>query len=170
MKIAIYAFFVFLVTGLLWTAQSDNHITMTGKNRLKYSLDLATHDAAQMVNKEQLSDGFIIFDDVEAKRVLEERLKMSLKLNENFNPKEDGLFRSTDQMRLLLFETVDSGMFPRVYKADVVDAAGQSFQYIDYLYGPSVVAVISIPTPRPYGISKKYTYFVGSSHEYKANK
>lgn len=49
----------------------------------------------------------------------------------------------------------------------VFDAWAGSDGYIDTLEGPSVVAIITMRHPRPFGISKDKNFVVGSSHEYK---
>lgn len=172
----VFAFFTFVIAAFIWTMQSDDHVTTIGRDRLKYALDIATHDAAQMVDKVQLGNGLIRFDAVAAQNTALHRLRQNLKLDATLRPLANNLFRSTDQLQVVYFDRVETGCpnkpagFPCIYNVNLTvnTATGtQNFNYIDTIAGPSIISVIKMNSPRPYGISKPYTYIVGSSHEYK---
>ena len=164
------------MAAFIWTMQSDDYVTTKGRDRLKYAMDIATHDAAQMIDKVQLGNGLIRFDSVAAENVGLLRLRQNLKLDATLRPLANNLFRSTDQVQVVYFDRVETGCplkapgFPCVYNVNLtVNTVNgpHNFNYIDTIDGPSIVAIITMNSPRPYGISKRYTYIVGSSHEYK---
>lgn len=176
MKMAVFAFFTMVMAAFTWTIQSDGHVTMEGRDRLKYALDIATHDAAQQIDLVQLNNGLIRFNESQVTSVGLQRLQDNLKLDGNMQPLPNNLFRSSDQLQVVYYDTVETGCpnkapgFPCVYNINLTvnTASGpRAINYVDTLSGPGVVAIITMPSPQPYGISKEYTYIVGSSHEYK---
>lgn len=166
MKWAIFLLFTAAISTMLWIWQMDNHATATAYNRLKNALDLATHDAAMEVDRNELARrGRIVFS-ANAQNTLMSSLQKNLKLDANNRPLAPNLFRSTDQLSVLVFERIESGCpnspagFPCTY-------TNPTYGYVDTLYGPSVVAIIAMRHPRPFAFSTDRSFIVGSSHEYK---
>jgi len=143
----------------------DNHITETAYLRLKNSLDLATHDAALQIDKIELANGNIKFAS-NAEEVLMSTLQKNLHLDSNNFPLQPNMFRSSDALKVLVFEKLETGCsassvgFPCIYN-------NTTYNYVDTITGPSIVAIISMRHPRPFAFSEDHSFIVGSSHEYK---
>ena len=166
MKWAIFLLFTSAICTMLWIWQMDNHTTATAYNRLKNTLDLATHDAAMQVDKNELArNGKIVFA-ANAQNVLLSTLQKNLNMDTNNLPIQPNMFRSTDQLKVLVFDKLEMGCpgsppgFPCTYN-------NTTYGYVDTITGPSVVAIISMRHPRPFAISTDRSFIVGSSHEYK---
>ncbi|GGG18846.1 hypothetical protein [Paenibacillus abyssi] len=166
MKWAILLLFTAAFCTILWIWQMDNHTSKTGYSRLKNSLDLATHDAAMQIDKNELArNGRIIFAN-NAQGILSATLQKNLRLDLNNYPVAPNMFRSSDQVRVLVFDKLESGCpnsaagFPCTYN-------NTTYGYVDTIRGPSIVAIISMRHPRPFAFSADRSYIVGSSHEYK---
>jgi len=143
----------------------EHQTTETSRNRLKLSLDRATHDAAMQVDKNVLArEGRIVFTS-QSKTVFDQTLQTNLKFDENYYPKANNLFNSADRLEVLVFDRVETGCpgspagFPCTY-------VNNTYGYVDTLRGPSIVAVIAMKHPRSYGVAANKSYIVGSSHEY----
>lgn len=167
MKMAIFTIFMSLICSFLLLWQTDNHVSSTAYYKLKNTLDVATHDASLQIDMNSLNQGIIKFNAARANDALLNSLKANLKLDSSSHPIEPNIFRSTDKLEYKMM-TVDTGCpgkpsgFPCVF-----DAWAASDGYIDTLEGPSVVAIVKMRHPRPFGISRDKYYIVGSSHEYK---
>lgn len=166
MKYVVFIFLIFVVFVRISIYQSDDHITLDAKNRIKTALDIATHDASLEVDKIQLNQGSIMFTS-NARIQFNEALQSNLKLDENFFPLGDNILRNTDQLEVVVYDEVDVRCpgasfdgFPCLYKNEVYD-------FYKVLNGPSVVAIVTMKAPRPYAISQDLEYIVGSSHEFK---
>lgn len=166
MKWAIFLLFTSALCTMLWIWQMDNHTTETAYIRLKNSLDLATHDAAMQIDKNELAkNGKIVFT-ASAQNVLATTLQKNLKLDTSNYPIAPNMFRSTDQLKVLVFDNLVNGCpgspagFPCTYN-------NTTYGYVDTIAGPSIVAIISMRHPRPFAFSTDRNFIVGSSHEYK---
>jgi hypothetical protein len=166
MKWAVYLLFTSAICTMLWIWQMDNHATATAYNRLKNSLDRATHDAAMQIDRNEMSrNGRIIFT-ANSQDVLVTTLRNNLKLDANSRPIAPNLFRTTDQVKVLVFTKLETGCpgspsgFPCTYN-------NPTYGYVDTIKGPSVVAIISMRHPRPFAFSADRDFIIGSSHEYK---
>lgn len=166
MKWALFLLFTAVISVLLWLWQVDHHTTQTAYLRLKNALDLATHDAALHIDKAELSlYGRIRFTD-QAPVVLATSLQRNLRLNTANFPLSPNMFRSTDQLQLLVMESLETGCsdaapgFPCTYR-------NATYDYVDTIKGPSIVSIISLRHPRPFSFSTDASFIVGSSHEYK---
>jgi hypothetical protein len=125
---------------------------------------MATHDAAERIDPVQRELGDITFLRPEALDAFKLSLMRNLHLDAALAPIGPNLFRSTDQLKILVFDYIDShsaicASFPCTY-------TNNAYGYIDTLKGPSIVAIVSMRHPRPYGISVDGSFVVGSSHEY----
>ncbi|MGF7033415.1 hypothetical protein J2T17_004363 [Paenibacillus mucilaginosus] len=165
MKWVIFLLFTSAICAMQWMWQMDNHTSETAYLRLKNTLDLATHDAALQVSQAALDNGEIRFTPA-SRDVLEALLRSNLKLDNNNYPVQPNMFRSSDQLRVLFFDTVETGCpgspagFPCTY-------INSTYNYVDTIKGPSVVAIISMRHPRPFAFSQDKSFIVGGSHEYK---
>lgn len=167
MKMAIFTIFVSVICTFFLLWQTDNHVSSSAYYKLKDNLDVATHDASLQIDMLSLNQGIIKFDAAKAREALVQSLQKNLKLDNSNHPIEPNIFRAGDQLQYKMM-TVDTGCpgkpsgFPCVF-----DAWAASDGYIDTLEGPSVVAIVTMRHPRPFGISKDTYFVVGSSHEYK---
>lgn len=166
MKWAIFLLFTSAICAMLWIWQMDNHTTATAYNRLKNTLDLATHDAAMQIDKNELAkNGKIIFT-TNSNNVLNSTLQKNLKLDVNNQPIAPNMFRTSDQLKVLVVDKLATGCpgsptgFPCTYN-------NTTYGYVDTIVGPSIVAIISMRHPRPFAFSTDRSFIVGSSHEYK---
>lgn len=166
MKWAIFLLFTSAICTMLWIWQMDNHTTATAYIRLKNSLDRATHDAAMQIDKNELArNGRIVFT-TNSQDVLVSTLQKNLRLDTNSLPIAPNMFRSTDQLKVLTFEKLQTGCpgspvgFPCTYN-------NTTYGYVDTITGPSIVSIISMRHPRPFAFSSDRSFIVGSSHEYK---
>lgn len=126
---------------------------------LKYALDSGTHDAALQVDPLSLDIGIIHFRPAEAYSALKTSLQQNLNLNNNLEPVGANILKKS--VEIVYFDLVEDGPFPRVYNS------GPPYNYSDVINGPSVIAIIKVPHPKYFGVSRDFEYVIGSDHEYK---
>lgn len=128
----------------------------TATRQLKNSLELAVHDSSLAIDETQMSQGYIVFDQRQAKINFRESLMYHLKLDSSYTPVVGSFYQKPFQVKLLEFiddKTPDPNnpgqtiTFPYVY-------TNSAYNIVDVLNGPCVVAVIETTSPR---------YFVGDS-------
>jgi hypothetical protein len=164
MKMGIFAIFMTFIFIYISMNQTDNHVTDEAFLRLKNAADFGTHDAAEEIDQLERESGNIVFLQPQALSSFKTALMNNLKVNSGMYPISPNLFRSSDQVKILVFDYIDKNStictsFPCTY-------VNSTYGYIDTLKGPSIVAIISMRHPRPYGISIDGSFIVGSSHEY----
>ena len=149
MSSALRGIFLCLLFAGIMTLQWNLETDLTSNHYIKNYLDLAVHDAAIAIVEEELSKGYIVFDQEQAEKNFKQSLMHHLNLNENLSPQEHSFFQDQIDVKLLEFyddQTVDPRTgdlmtFPYVYE-------NAEYEIIEVLNGPSVVAVIEVQSPR----------------------
>lgn len=130
--------------------QLNFELDSTSTRRLKDSLELATHDAAlSSLRTDQLAEGKIVFDQVEARRILEESLQENLLLDSSLHPQENSFFQNTIEIKLVDF--IDDSLGIPSYPTNYID---DDYQIIESVEGPAIVVVLETTGPR---------YFIGDT-------
>lgn len=144
---------------LYFSASShDEYLQSKLKAELKDGLKVATHDAALQVDDVALEQGTIKFMPAAAKAAFSESIQRTYKLDHTLQPTRASIWQS--KFEVVLFEMVEDGPFPKIYHS------GHPYYYSDTLNGPSIITIVKAKHPRFYGISRDFSYVIGSSHEY----
>ncbi len=141
-----------------WLLQMDANTKNVIHAKLKNSLDLAVHDAALHIDRNEKEKGYIVFTVDQARQALQTSLQTNLSLDNNLEPYGNSLLK--DRVRLVWFDAVETGPFPQTYTQP-------AYNYVDTLYGPSIIAIIQVKHPKHFGIAMDIEYTIGASHEYK---
>ncbi len=153
-----------LVSVIQWNLDSDK----TATRQIKNTLELAVHDASLALDESQLSQGYIVFDQVQARTNFEESLKYHLKLDNNLIPISNSFYQHEIKIKHLEYiddRTVDPSnppqlvSFPYVYQ-------NSKYDIVDVLDGPSVIAVLETRSPR-YFAGNSITIRQAAVYEYK---
>lgn len=73
-------------TFYLWVKDVEIYLMDRAYRTVQYGLDHAVHDAALQVNKDALSDGKILFNELEAEEALRETLQKNLPVDQFLRP------------------------------------------------------------------------------------
>jgi len=150
MSQAIRMFFMVLIFAIISIMQWNLDADRTGTRQLKNSLEMAVHDASLALDESQLGEGFIVFDQTQARAYFRDSLMYHLTLDNHLTPLDSAFFQDPIDIKLLTFiddKTIDPNnpaqtiTFPYVY-------THSEYDIVDILYGPSVVAVIETKSPR----------------------
>ncbi|MFE8703926.1 peptidase M23 [Cytobacillus sp. FJAT-54145] len=162
MGTTLRAFFLCLVWAGILTMQLNFDADSTATRRLKDALELATHDAALYLKTDELANGRIVFDQTLATQTLKKSLEMNLSLDTSLTPLSTSFFKDEGQIKLLLVEFVDDSntlAYPTNY-------FNSTYEIIDTIEGPAIVAVLETTGPRWFGGTKK-TIRQAVVYEYK---
>jgi len=150
MSQAIRMFFMVLVFAMISIIQWNLDADKTGTRNLKNALELAVHDASLALDESQLGQGLIVFDQVQAETNFQNSLMYHLNVNDSYEPQSASFFQDTIDVKVLTFiddSTIDPNnpsttvTFPYVY-------TNATYDVVDILYGPSVIAVVETKSPR----------------------
>ncbi|WP_026801341.1 hypothetical protein [Pontibacillus halophilus] len=120
----------------------------------KDALELAVHDAALALDQAQLAQGQIVFDQERALNNFQQSLEYNLDLDSRYGylyePTADSFYQH--DFTLDHFEVIDhsTSSFPFNY-------SNPKYDIVEYIDGPSIVAVISTKSPRYFAGEGIYT-------------
>ncbi|MFP7442548.1 MULTISPECIES: peptidase M23 [Bacillus] len=149
MGTSLRTFYLCLIWAGIMTMQLNFTFDSTATRGLRDSLELATHDAGLQISNEELVNGKIVFDQSEARRVLEESLKKNLLLDASLQPKTGSFFQDTVQIKFVDYlDDNNTPEFPTNYINDQYDI-------VDVVDGPAIVVVLETTGPRYFTGEKK---------------
>jgi len=158
---AIRGFFLVLIFALIMTMQFNLDSDRTTTRQLKNSLELAIHDASLAIDENQMSQGYIVFDQVQAKQNFDESFLYHLnlqKVNDTiYQPSSNSFYQNSFEIKLLHYiddRTPDPNN-PGEYITFPFTYTNATYDIVDVLNGPSIVAVVETVSPR---------YFRGSGN------
>ncbi|MGE6755950.1 peptidase M23 [Rossellomorea sp. NPDC071047] len=156
---AIRAILLTLLFAYIMTIQTNLDTDKTATRQLKNAVELAAHDASLAIDSSQLANGKLVFNQVKAADNLKKSLQFHLKLDSNYNPLTNSLYQ--DKVTIEHIEFIDDSMatFPFTYY-------NSDYDIVDTLDGPSIVVVISTPSPR-YFAGDKIPIRQAAVYEYK---
>jgi hypothetical protein len=116
--------------------------------KLKNALELAVHDAALSIKTEELMNGKIVFEQAIAEQHFRNSLEANLRLNTSLEPLTDSFFKEPIILKHLEYVDHSTGnTFPMNYIND-------TYQIVDTLEGPAIVAVLETSGPRYFSGNK----------------
>ncbi|WP_163537303.1 peptidase M23 [Gracilibacillus sp. YIM 98692] len=140
-------FLVMLFVGIM-TIQMNMDADKTTARQLKNILELATHDAALALDESQLSEGRIVFDQVQAKEYLKESITHNMKVDnvlgdqEIYQPADDSYYHDSLYITDMIFlDDLNISSFPYHY-------TNASYGIDTIINGPTIFVVGSIQSPR----------------------
>ncbi|MDC3424312.1 peptidase M23 [Aquibacillus sp. 3ASR75-11] len=145
MSESLRAMFLILLFAGIMSMQYNMDADKTATRQVKNALELAVHDAALALDESQLSQGKIVFDQVQAmenlKKSLEDNLELSSGMGYVYTPTADSFYQDDFYLEHIEFVDDSNRTFPSVYY-------NPDYAIIDTLNGPSVIAVLSTTSPR----------------------
>jgi len=133
--------FVLIVFIYSWFFQVQNQEWDVVRSMLKDANNIAVHDAAQEIDEQELSQGRLIIDPVEAYATFLESLQLNLGLDDALSPLTGSrLHQPIKIVKFVILDESGGKVFPLLYE----DSA---YGITKYLKGPSVVAVIETAHP-----------------------
>jgi hypothetical protein len=154
---ALRGFFLIFIFALIMTIQYNLDADKTATRQLKNTLELAIHDASLAIDESQISEGYVVFDQLQAEMNFKESMMYHLKLDTNYTPTANTFYQNAFEVKLLEFiddKTPDPNnpgqtiTFPYVY-------TNATYDVVDVLNGPSVITVVETVSPR---------YFAGNEN------
>jgi hypothetical protein len=140
----------------------DNTNNLVAHERVKKSLDRATHDASFQIMNASLNTGNIKFDQAKVLTVLRQSLSKNLYLNESDLSPIGGSANLLKYPIVIKYCVgVDSGTFPQTVFTGLPNVPSV------LVLKPSVVAVVEFRLPSRTLITTQFTSTVGSTYEYK---
>src|SRR5690606_2597260 len=126
---------VFLLFLFSWFIQEEHQLWDLTRNELKKANNFSTHDAAQQIDKLELSNGNLFIDPVRARAEFEVTLRANLGLDASLQPIAGSPMRSG--VKIIHFDIVDhrSVAFPYLYE-------NNTYKLAKWLRVPAVIAVI----------------------------
>jgi hypothetical protein len=155
-KLVLYLLlFTFLMT--MFALQLDEEISMNMLFRAKHGLNRATHAAAQQLDEQKLSQGFMSIDSGAAKDKAYEYLQANLQLDHNNVPLPGSFLKSP--VDILIFDVInDNYVFPYHY-------VNSTYNYHVILERPAVVMIIKVEYPRIYEVIGPITWVIKGAAE-----
>jgi hypothetical protein len=157
--------FVLLIFIYSWFFQIQNQEWDMLRSMLKDANNIAVHDAAQELDKAELTRGRLIIDPTDAYNTFQYTLQENLGLDNVLSPQVGSRFKSP--VKIVKFDIVDDSdgvTFPLLYE-------DSEYGITKYIKGPSVIAVIE--TGHPVLISRgkiQEPIRVPAIQEYRYNK
>ncbi|MCL4419644.1 hypothetical protein M1146_06140 [Patescibacteria group bacterium] len=161
MKQAIVFILMMVIYITLWLGQIDTTISEVAQSRLQKGLIRATHDAALQTQQDQMGNGLIIFNQVRALEVFKNSLADNMALlPETLDPKSSTLFKQRATIEYMEYIDDSTGHnFPFLYE-------NPTYNITKMVYGPAIVAVVSIQRPKIYAYSLDFTMRKAVVYEY----
>lgn len=158
--ILLGVFFVFVIY-----IEIDQDMSSLLNERVKNAVNRATHDASLCINKQEFSEGRIVFSPNQALITFNNTLAANLGLDPaSLNPKPNTLFTSKPAIELLEFIDDNSGInFPYYYQ-------NSTYGINKILYGPAVISIVKIEKPVFCSLSAKFDYRKWCVYEYPVPK
>jgi hypothetical protein len=147
---ALRGFFLIFVFALIMTIQYNLDADKTATRQLKNTLELAVHDASLAIDESQISEGYVVFDQLQAEMNFKESMMYHLKLDTKYTPTANTFYQNAFEIKVLEFiddQTPDPNnpgqtiTFPYVY-------TNSTYDVVDVLNGPSIIAVVETVSPR----------------------
>ncbi|WP_432806060.1 hypothetical protein [Mycobacterium sp. Z3061] len=118
----------------------------TATRQLKSGIELAVHDAAMAVNPEKIAEGKIVFDENQAINNLKASLEANLNVRSNggyvYTPNKTSFYKNDLYIVDLVFLDDRLGKpYPFTYE-------DPTYNIIEQINGPSIIAVITTESPR----------------------
>ncbi|WP_307794966.1 peptidase M23 [Alkalihalobacillus sp. BA299] len=157
MSEALRGFFLIFIFALIMIIQYNLDADKTATRQLKNTLELAIHDASLAIDENQISQGFVVFDQGQAEINFKESMMYHLRLDSNYVPVANSFYQNAFKIKVLEFiddQTPDPNnpgqniTFPYVY-------TNSTYDIVDVLNGPSIIAVVETISPR---------YFTGNGN------
>lgn len=137
--------FLILIFAGIMAMQFNLDADRTSSRQIKNALELAVHDAALALDESQLSQGRIVFDQVQAfqnfKASLETNLYLQSSVGYLYSPITGSFYQEDIILEHIEYIDDSNSTFPKVYN-------NPNYDIVDMLNGPSIVAVISTKSPR----------------------
>lgn len=149
MSNVVKVIFLCSIFAVIVRMQINLDVDRTTNRYIKEALEFAVHDASLAIDKVQLGDGLIVFDTIQAQKQFLDTLRRNLKLDNSLHPNSNSFL--TEPVKIVYFELIDDST-PGVTFPDYV-YSNPTYQILDEIDGPAVVAVIETKGPR---------YFAGS--------
>lgn len=157
---------IFLLLGVMFIYivmqfySAGRYVESATRDRMKYAINYAAHDAAMQIDPDQLTEGYIVFRQDQALDVFKETLADNLNLDFNLAPGEDSYIQGP--IEIVYEEYIDdaSGVsFPINYRND-------TYKIYQTIEGPSVIYKIRVPNPKVSTLSSDGYIYVHTIQEY----
>lgn len=160
MGTTLRVFFLCLMWAGILGMQFNFEMDTTATRKLKNALELGLHDAALAIDINQLQQGKIVFERVQAEANVRSSLQQNLSLNSSLEPLTDSFFKSKLEIKAIEFyDATNTVSYPFNY-------SNPTYNVLDIIDGPAIVLIVETKSPR-YFAGEPMTIRQGVVYEYK---
>ncbi len=127
---------------IIFTYQNNIHNEQF--NHLKFVTEEAAAGASQFLSLDKYGDGYVVFNEPEGIKAVEEIIKTNLKLDNALAPTDKTYWKSSHVKYDIVFFDDSNTIFPKVYNYTLPDGKQKEF----LISGPSVIVSISPGKPK----------------------